>query len=95
MAVEDTNNYTEPPDWPQSMRLYLGTALLRAGRPGEAQQVFERDLLWNQNNGWTLFGLMQALRAQGDSEGAGSLEPAWQTAWQDADRVLTESVVLN
>ena len=95
VAVEDTNNYTEPPDWPQSMRLYLGTALLRAGRPGEAQQVFERDLLWNQNNGWTLFGLMQALRAQGDSEGAGSLEPAWQTAWQDADRVLTEPVVLN
>lgn len=95
VAVEDTNNYTEPPDWPQSMRLYLGTALLRAGRPGEAQQVFERDLLWNQNNGWTLFGLMQALRAQGDSEGAGSLEPAWQTAWQDADRALTEPVVLN
>ena len=31
VALEDTNNYTEPPDWPQSMRLYLGAALLKAG----------------------------------------------------------------
>ena len=94
VAVEDTNNYTEPPDWPQSMRLYLGTALLRAGRAAEAQAVFERDLAWNQNNGWTLFGLIAALRAQDKFTEAAALEAAWQNAWQDADVTLSEPVVL-
>ena len=28
VALEDQNNYTEPPDWPHPMRLYLGSALL-------------------------------------------------------------------
>ena len=68
VALEDTNNYTEPPDWPQSMRLYLGAALLKAGRAEEAEAVFRRDLRWHQNNGWSLFGLTQALEAQGKSE---------------------------
>ena len=64
VALEDTNNYTEPPDWPQSMRLYLGNALLVAGRFEEAEAVFRKDLRWHQNNGWSLFGLMKALEAQ-------------------------------
>ncbi|MCH1492252.1 MAG: hypothetical protein L7T24_06810, partial [Luminiphilus sp.] len=74
--------------------LYLGTALLRAGRAAEAQAVFERDLAWNQNNGWTLFGLIAALRAQDKFTEAAALEAAWQNAWQDADVTLSEPVVL-
>lgn len=95
VAVEDTNNYTEPPDWPQSMRLYLGSALLRAGRYAEAQGVFERDLQWNQNNGWTLFGLTQALRGQSLSVAADAHDLQWEKAWASADLHLTEAVVLD
>lgn len=94
VAVEDTNNYTEPPDWPQSMRLYLGSALLRAGRAEAAQAVYQRDLSWNQRNGWALFGLVQALRAQGKIEAADRRDSQWQAAWRDADQLLTDSVVL-
>lgn len=95
VALEDTNNYTEPPDWPQSMRLYLGSALLRAGHHKEAEKVFERDLEWNQNNGWALFGLTQALLAQHQTVAAEARAIQWQTAWESADLELNEAVVLD
>ena len=94
VALEDTNNYTEPPDWPQSMRLYLGTALLKAGRAAEAEAVFRRDLRWHQNNGWSLFGLMQALEMQAKSEEATSTRAAWTRVWSYADITLNAPAIL-
>jgi tetratricopeptide (TPR) repeat protein len=94
VALEDTNNYTEPPDWPQSMRLYLGAALLKAGRAAEAEAVFRRDLRWHQNNGWSLFGLATALEAQGKSAAAERTRNAWKTVWSNADIVLTAPAVI-
>lgn len=94
VALEDTNNYTEPPDWPQSMRLYLGAALLKAGRAADAEAVFRRDLRWHQNNGWSLFGLTQALEAQGKSEEARSKKDAWAEVWSQADISLTAPAIL-
>ena len=64
VAIEDQNNYTEPPDWAQPMRHYLGAALLLAGQAEQAEAVYRRDLRWNQNNGWSLVGLRQALIAK-------------------------------
>ena len=94
VALEDTNNYTEPPDWPQSMRLYLGAALLKAGRAAEAEAVFRRDLRWHQNNGWSLFGLTTALEVQGKSAAAERTRNAWKTVWSNADIVLTAPAVI-
>ena len=94
VALEDTNNYTEPPDWPQSMRLYLGAALLKAGRAADAEAVFRRDLRWHQNNGWSLFGLTQALEAQGKSEEARSKKDTWAKVWSQADISLTAPAIL-
>jgi tetratricopeptide (TPR) repeat protein len=94
VALEDTNNYTEPPDWPQSMRLYLGAALLEAGRAAEAEAVFRRDLRWHQNNGWSLFGLATALEAQGKSAAAKSARNAWKKVWSNADITLTAPAVI-
>jgi tetratricopeptide (TPR) repeat protein len=94
VALEDTNNYTEPPDWPQSMRLYLGAALLKAGRAAEAEAVFRRDLRWHQNNGWSLFGLATALEAQGKSAAAKSARNAWEKVWSNADITLTAPAVI-
>ena len=94
VALEDTNNYTEPPDWPQSMRLYLGTALLAAQRFEEAEAVFRRDLVWHQNNGWSLFGLMKALEAQGRAKDAAVIQEQWSSVWSDADVALSMPVIL-
>jgi len=89
--IEDQNNYTEPPDWAQPMRHYLGSALLKAGKPEEAEVVYKRDLKWNQNNGWSLFGLHKALIAQNKKEEASQIYNLWQEAWTEADIILTAS----
>lgn len=91
VALEDRNNYTEPPDWPQPIRHYLGAALLKAARPADAEAVYRRDLQWNHNNGWSLLGLQQALLAQGKIEAAKIVETAFDTAWQYSNITLERS----
>lgn len=91
VALEDLNNYTEPPDWAQPMRSYLGAALLEAGRGDEAEKVYRRDLRWNQNNGWSLLGLSQALAMQGKEQEAAAVKQQFDLAWKYADVSLTRS----
>ena len=54
----------EPADWFYPVRHYQGAALLDAGKAPEAEAVYRDDLKRNPNNGWALFGLTQALKAQ-------------------------------
>ena len=91
VALEDLNNYTEPPDWAQPIRHYLGATLLEAGRPEEAEAVYRRDLRWNHNNGWSLFGLQQALAAQDRTAEAEQVKNEFIKAWGYADVTLTGS----
>ncbi len=91
VAIEDQNNYTEPPDWAQPMRHYLGRALLKAGNAREAEAVYRRDLRWNQNNGWSLYGLYQALLAQDKESEADEVYQQWEKAWVMADVKLSAS----
>lgn len=92
-AVEyyDNLNYTEPPDWSQSVRLYLGAVLIDAGRPAEAEAVYRKDLEWNQQNGWATFGLYQALEAQGKTAEAELVKRQFDGLWRNADVELTRS----
>ena len=73
------------------MRHYLGAALLKADQPKKAEVVYRRDLRWNQNNGWSLFGLYQALSAQNKKDEASQVYNEWQKAWSSADITLTAS----
>jgi len=91
VAIEDQNNYTEPPDWAQPVRHYLGAALLEAGRHAEAEAVYRRDLRWNQNNGWSLLGLANSLKAQGRDAEAAEAATAFKKAWASADVEITRS----
>ena len=91
VALEDHNNYTEPPDWAQPMRHYLGAVLMDAGRFDEAEAVYRRDLKWNHNNGWALFGLEQALSAQGKDTEAKQVKNEFIKAWGYSDVELTRS----
>jgi len=91
VAVQDGLRFIEPPDWPQPMRLYLGAALLRAGDPGAAEEVYREDLAWNQNSGWALHGLAQSLREQGKAEEAAKAEADFRKRWQSADVALAAS----
>jgi hypothetical protein len=73
-------------------RLYLGAALLKAGRAREAEVVYREDLKEFRNNGWALFGLMQSLRAQRKTSEAEKVDQKFQLAWKNADVTLKASV---
>ena len=93
VELEDQNNYTEPPDWPHPMRLYLGSALISAQKFKEAENVYKRDLDWHKNNGWSLFGLHQSLLLQGKTDEAEKIHKEFLLAWQQADIKLYDSYV--
>ncbi|MEE8094461.1 MAG: hypothetical protein V3T47_09525, partial [Gammaproteobacteria bacterium] len=91
VAIEDTLAYTEPPDWAQPMRHYLGAALMEADDAVEAERVYRRDMTWNRNDGWALFGLWQSLEEQGKTEEAQAVYADFQDAWKEADVELSRS----
>jgi tetratricopeptide (TPR) repeat protein len=91
VRLEDALAYTEPPDWPASVRLTLGAVLLEAGRPVEAEAVYWDDLRRNPENGWALFGLAQALSAQGKNDDAARVRGRFDKAWSAADVTLAAS----
>ena len=57
--------YAEPEALNVSPRHWLGAALLEAGRAEEAEAVYREALVQHPHNGWSIYGLEQALRAQG------------------------------
>jgi tetratricopeptide (TPR) repeat protein len=89
VAVQDTLNYDEPPDWYYPVRESLGAALLNAGNPIEAENVFRDDLLRNPRNPRSLFGLTQALKAQNRDADAAWTESQFKSAWKSADSPLS------
>ena len=93
VAMQDALPYTEPPFWYYPTRQSLGAALLASDRVAEAQAVFERDLEQYPMNGWSMFGLAEALRRQGDDAGAGKVAARFETVWQFADVELTSSIL--
>lgn len=74
------------------MRHALGSVLLQAGKPGQAEQVYREDLAEHPVNGFSVLGLSQSLAAQGKQEDAQSLlDNEMQTAWSHADVSLISS----
>lgn len=91
VQIEDRNSYTEPPDWSQSMRLYLGAAQLKAGDAAAAEATFREDLEWKQQSGWSTFGLYQAIEAQGRDAEAAIVKRQFESFWRNADVTLTRA----
>jgi tetratricopeptide (TPR) repeat protein len=91
VRLEDSLVYTEPSEFHYPPRQALGAILLEAGRPAEAETVYWEDLRRNQDSGWALFGLMQALRAQHKTAEAALIEARFTKAWARSDVRLTAS----
>jgi tetratricopeptide (TPR) repeat protein len=91
VRFEDALVYTEPAEFHYPPRQALGAVLLEAGRPAEAETVYWEDLRRNKENGWSLFGLMQALKAEGKNDDAALIEARFKKAWANADVTLTSS----
>ena len=91
VTIEDTLPYDEPPAWNWPSRLALGNVLLEAGKPAEAEQAFRDELARNPENGWSLHGLAQALKAQGKKRRRRKRSERFAKAWANADVDLGRS----
>ena len=95
VAIEDTLPYNEPPVWHHPVRQVLGAVLLEAGRAQEAERVYREDLARVRENGWSLFGLTESLRAQGKAAEAATAHARFEKAWSRADITLTSSRIMS
>ena len=91
VSTQDELPYTEPPFWYYPTRQSLGKALLAAGDAATAETVFRRDLEIYKHNGWSMFGLIQSLRAQDKTAEAEELQHHFNEVWAQADVELTSS----
>lgn len=75
----DRLNYDEPEPLPFSPRHWLGSLYVEMAAYDRAIEAFETDLKDHPHNGWSLFGIQQALAAQGlqDPEIDRRFEEAW------------------
>ncbi len=91
VRVEDTLSYGEPPQWRQPTRHTLGAVYLASGQYADAERVYREDLAKWPDNGWSLYGLSRALREQGKTEEARTVEEAYRRAWASADEPIETS----
>ena len=82
VAMQDSLNYDEPPDWFFPVRESLGGVLLTSGNATEAEKVFRDDLDRNPRNPRSLFGLREALKAQNRAYDAQFVDKLLQAAWK-------------
>ncbi len=88
---QDALPYTEPPFWYYPTRQSLGEALMSAKKYKEAEAVYRKDLDAYPHNGWSTFGLVQALEAQKKTEDAKMAREEFMMQWQFADIELRGS----
>ena len=91
VELQDDLQYMEPPTWHYPVRHSLGAVLLDAGRLEDSEAVYRKSLENWTDNGWSLFGLLQTLRAQGRTREADEVEKKFEKAWSRADITLTSS----
>ena len=92
IKLEDALHYDEPPGWLIPVRHSLGATLMRNSRYAEAEQVYREDLKKLPDNGWSLYGLAQSLRAQKKNpKEAKATEAKFKEIWADADLKITSS----
>ena len=88
VAVQDALKYSEPEDWFFPVRESLGAALLMNGNNAGAEKVFREDLDHHPRNPRSLFGLQQALKAQGKEYDAGFVQKQLEASWKGGNTQL-------
>jgi hypothetical protein len=91
VELQDGLHYDEPEPLNFSARHWLGAVLLEVGRPEEAEWVYQASLVQHPNNGWSYFGLEQALRAQGKDAEAAEANERFRDRWSRSDTLLRSS----
>jgi tetratricopeptide (TPR) repeat protein len=88
VTMQDSLKYGEPPDWFFPVRESLGAALLMNGDAAGAEKVFRADLDRNPRNPRSLFGLREALKAQGKDYDAVFVQNQFEASWKGGTTAL-------
>ena len=91
-SAEEQMVYNEPRDWLLNPKHYLGNAYLINKNGVAAEKVFKKDLLNNNENGWALVGLQQALILQKKTAAAIKVKQRFIKAFKSANIKLTAPV---
>jgi tetratricopeptide (TPR) repeat protein len=91
-SIEANMVYNEPRDWLLSPKHYLGNAYLLKNDGMNAEKIFRKDLLNNNENGWALYGLYKALILQKKNMEAAKVFAKYKTAFSKTDMKITSSV---
>ena len=92
IEAEDGLRYDEPEPLNFSACHWLGDLLLEAERFEDAEAVFKAALEDHPMNGWSLFGLESALRAQDRDTEAKEVNPLFGEAWARSDTWITAPI---
>jgi len=85
VAIEDTLNYNEPPDWFFSVRHHLGRIQSLDGQHTAAIETYQEDLNRLPKNGWAYKGMLDAYESLNDSENTERIKTLFEESWQHAD----------
>jgi hypothetical protein len=91
-SIETNMIYNEPRDWLLNPKHYLGNAFLENGDDINAEKVFRKDLLNNNENGWALYGLYKALLLQKKNIEAARVLARFKVAFAKAGIKITSPV---
>lgn len=89
VEVEDQMGYDEPEPLPFAARHWLGAALLEAEQYKEAETVYRQELEDHPHNGWSLYGLREALAAQDKADP--EVDEDFAQSWARSDLWITGS----
>ena len=91
VEIQDGLTYDEPPAWYYPVRESLGAELVRVGRAAEGEAVLREGLRRSPRNGYMLFGLLEALKAQ--KKDTAEVQREFDVAWAKSDMKLSLAVL--
>ncbi len=81
--LEDQMAYDEPEPLPFAARHWLGAFQLEQGAYVDAEATYREELLDHPHNGWSLFGLLEALKGQKKTDAA--IQADFDRSWARSD----------
>lgn len=93
VEFEDALTYTEPAAWHIPTRQNLGAILMNVKKYEEAEKIYKEDLDVLRQNGWSLMGLHNSLKAQGKMDEAEVIKQEFDKAWEHSDIEIETSIL--
>ncbi len=89
VKMEDALPYSEPEPMPFSIRHWLGALQLELGQYDLAEKTYREEVADHPHNGWSLYGLREALKAQGKP--FDEIETDFLQSWARSDTRIVSS----